>query len=158
MTGLESLLTYITLGNGVFQLIGNLKEKLGNQQMSDEEVLNYLKANIKNEELLYHYLDRIKDLNNIDFLIMMNISKIKIETRRGYIGSQPIVTNFNEKYYLEELSKLANERLKEIPFELKKESVNKLISMQILSTNKCSISMNRKLFTELGENIYKLLN
>lgn len=158
MTGIESLLTYITLGNGVFQLIGNLKEKLGNQQMSDEEVLNYLRTNIKNEELLYHYLDKIKDLNNIDFLIMTNIPKIKIETRRGYIGSQPIAINFNEKYYLEELSKLANERLKEIPFELKKESVNKLILMQILNTNKRNISMNRKLFTELGENIYKLLN
>lgn len=50
---------------------------------------------------------------------MTNISKIKIETIRVYIESQPIATNFNEKYYLEELSRLANERLKEIPFELK---------------------------------------
>lgn len=158
MIGLESLVAYTTLGNGIFQLISNLKEKLGNQQMSDEEVLNYLRTNMKNEDLLYHYLERIKNLNNIDFLIMRNIPKIKIETRRGYIGSQPIATNFNEKYYLEELSKLVNERLKEVPFELKKESINKLISMQILSTNKRNISMNKKLFTELGENIYKLLN
>lgn len=158
MTGLESLVAYTTLGNGIFQLISNLKEKLGNKQMSDEEVLNYLRTNIKNEDLLYHYLERIKDLNNIDFLIMRNIPKIKIETRRGYIGSQPIATNFNEKYYLEELSKLVNEKLKEVPFELKKESINKLISMQILSTNKRNISMNKNLFTELGEKIYKLLN
>lgn len=163
---MESALSYligiISLGNGVYQLLENVKKSMGDEDISNEEVLEELKKRISNNDLLGMYIEKIKNLNSIDASIINNIYNIKIE--KSFVGYVPFIdksirvpTNFDKKYYIKEISKLNNENLKSIPYEFKVESIDKLISMKILSTDKRSISMNNSLFTELGLEIYKLI-